>query len=546
MDILNKTGKVFKGFIEVLFVIMAVYILIATIAIDRNINSPCPNTVLFDNSAYFLVALLMLGGFFYMFYMCPTHRQPGKELSQARFYYVLATLALVVAVLQFFISRWMPLQIEHFNSDFKVTMEGAWELAHGGSLENYNYFKTNPNNLNVTIVLSLVYRLFPDIRATVILGAWLTNLSVVLASLSVYNITKREDIALATAVTGELLVALTWRAFLVYTDNYAMIFIALMIWLYTTGIKPEIKNPLIMLFAVCATYIKITAVVVFVAIVINGLISWLRSDSRKLNIRRMALYAGCAIALFGAMFALQGPIRSSCGFKPGLYPKGWQYMFMVGQGDKRIGLVGGGNNGIRTDYISKYKDLKMVNREMFNRAIKRVKRRGLWGNIVFYAKKFTVAYNDGYFNNVQQETMYKMDRSLLYEIYMKPGKYYQISATVFQILWDAILSVIMLYAFVGLWISLRGHGGKMARNGGGNPADRLNPLEAQQKRSAVDAVLLSKIAIIGVTVYLMMLEGRSKYIYMFLPVYLLAFGTMFDRICRLVSRTLAPLCGAKG
>ena len=37
-------------------------------------------------------------------------------------------------------------------------MRAAWNLAHGGSLEGYSYFQMSPNNLNMFILLSPVYR----------------------------------------------------------------------------------------------------------------------------------------------------------------------------------------------------------------------------------------------------------------------------------------------------------------------------------------------------------------------------------------------------
>ena len=65
------------------------------------------------------------------------------------------------------------------------------------------------------------------------------------------------------------------------------------------------------------------------------------------------------------------------------YPKGWQFMFMVGQTNQTIGTTGGNNNGIRNDYIKKYKDLDRINRAFFQRGINRIRRRGVLGNIVF-------------------------------------------------------------------------------------------------------------------------------------------------------------------
>ena len=88
-----------------------------------------------------------------------------------------------------------------------------------------------------------------------------------LASPGVYNVTGREDVAFwRRGWSARYWVALTWRAFIVYTDNYGMIFVALMLWVCTTRIRPAIKVPLMTFFAVMASYIKVTNLVVFAAV----------------------------------------------------------------------------------------------------------------------------------------------------------------------------------------------------------------------------------------------------------------------------------------
>lgn len=521
MNGLNKTGEVLNRIVRALFVILMACVLFATVVIDRNIDNMYPNTVVFDNGGYYLGALILLCGLFYALYIRSNRQKSGirggKGMTARGYYCTLAVIALVVAALQYIISQWVPLQTEYFYNDFKQTVAGAWDLAHGGSLAGYKYFRTSPNNVNITIVLSLLYRLFPTERSVIWISALLTNASVVLTSLGVYNVTKREGLAVMVAVIGEVLMGLTWRSFVVYTDNYGMFFAALMLWIYTTRIKPEIKVPLIVLFAVCGTYIKTTHLVLLVAFAAYGLVKWLKTDGHRLNYRRMALYTGCTVALLGLMLVLQGPIRESCGFKPGKYPKGWQYLFMVGQDDETIGTAGGSNGKIRKNLIKKYRDIDKVNDTMLQKGIDRIKNRGVAGNIAFYEKKLVVAYNDGTFSINQPARMFKMEKTFLYELYILKGRYYQIGATIFQILWDAVLLVLIVYAF---WRACR-HRYRRQRGGIGRG-------DGQDSYGIINLLMIS---MLGVTLYLMLLEGRAKYLIMFLPVYLMAFGLMYHEIC---------------
>ena len=64
--------------------------------------------------------------------------------------------------------------------------------------------------------------------------------------------------------------------------------------------------------------------------------------------------AGADFVMLGGMLVLQKPIRGHYKYAPGEYPKGWQYMFMVGQNTKGVGVTGGGNATIRNRAIEKY------------------------------------------------------------------------------------------------------------------------------------------------------------------------------------------------
>ena len=50
------------------------------------------------------------------------------------------------------------------------------------------------------------------------------------------------------------------------------------------------------------------------------------------------------------------------------------------------------------------------------------------------------------------------------------------------------------------------------------------------------ALLVVQIAILGTTLYILCLEGRSKYLFMLLPVYMVAFGLMLHELCAALAR----------
>lgn len=512
---MRKAGQVFDSVVRMLFLALMALVLFATVAIDKN-KSAASNSVAFDNAAYFLVsALLLLFAWRRLYFRAGG----GARLTGRGYYRALAALALAVAAVQLVISRWVAPLHEYNTADFTNIMNAGKALADGGSFESFPYFKVSPNNLNMAIVVSWVYGVFRSQWAVVFMGGLRTNLSVVLASLAVYNVTRRAGLSLTVAVVGELLVALTWRAFLVYTDNYAMIYVALMVWLSTTAVKPVLRTALITLAAVCGCFIKVTCAIVYLALAAAGLIRWMLSKDRGVDVKRAALAVGCAVALFAGMLGAQGALRGHYGYTRGEYPKGWQYMLMVGQNSEGMGKVSAASKQVREDYIRQYGNLRDINRAFIRHAVDSVKARGIAGNLAFFEKKINLVYNDGYFNNVQQKKMYASDANLLYNFYLKPGKYYQVGAALFQVLWDGILLVMMVYAAAQCRGAIRRRRRAQARRG----AD----LDA-----AGGVLRFCEIMILGITLYLLLLEGRSKYLYMFMPVFLTAFGLMFDRLCR--------------
>ena len=112
-----------------------------------------------------------------------------------------------------------------------------------------------------------------------------------------------------------------------------------------------------------------------------------------------------------------------------------------------------------------------------------------------------MAYNDGYFHNVQAggaSVSNELERNIYYELLEKEnGIYYQVSAGTLQVAWDFVLILLMLSVLL------------LYKNG---------------------SYKLFEILILGITVYLMLFEDRSKYLYMFLPIYVSAAGISFAEI----------------
>ena len=526
MRVIKKVGDFLNAAVEALFAVLMLFVLVATVIVDKHTAFRAPNTVAWPNIVYYLGAAALL----FVIFCCCYARSAGDKPALSgragpsegqRFALALLGIAAAVGVIQYFISRWMPYQA--LGTDFTNISEAAWAVHEGGSLKSFSYFQRSPNNVNMAIVFVWIYKIIPRRDVIVWLGALATNASAALVSMTVYNVTRRRNLSLVVAVASELLMALTWRSFLPYTDNYGMVFVALVIWLYTTQLKPVFKIPLIVACSAIGAFIKITCVIPLLALGLALLIRWMRSDAHGVNLKRVAWCALCLALFFGGMFKLQEPIRARYGYVPGKYPKGWQYLLMVGQNTEGMGTVYSGNVEARRAYIKEYEDLAQVNRAFIANALASIRERGLWGNVVFYVKKLNAAYNDGYFHNVQTARCRQAERNLIYELYMKNGRFYQPGAALMQVLWDAVLLTMMLWAACGIAARLRRRGTQPGGIGARDDA-------------MASALLVVQIAILGTTLYILCLEGRSKYLFMLLPVYMVAFGLMLHELCAALAR----------
>lgn len=488
--------KVFFNMIQVLFAILMVMIAIATIILDKNVASGFPNTVIYANGAYYLVAFIIL------LLSLVIHRciRGQKDIDIRVYWGIMIAIPLIVWLgWQIPIARWIYVY-QGTSTDFGNVMSAAIGFNNGQSFADFPYFLTYPNNANLAIILSWMYKTIPQRRFLVLAGATLTNLSAVLVAVSVKNITKSRFAGVFSLVLAELLMAMTWRAFLVYTDNFGMIFVALILWVYSLKIKNKYKMPLVIILAAMGTFIKTTVFICLLAIFIHRLfVGVSENDKLVYKIKKVTAILILTAAVFGMMFFAQGSLRSYHGLDlTGQYPSGWQYFFMLGQNSKVYGVNNGEDRKIRNSLIEEARtlneDIGYVNAKLLTEGIERVREREFLGNIIFYVKKINVAYNDGYFHNVQPSS--ELPRNIFHKLLWKEdsGLLYQVFAGILQVAWDAVL--------LGLMASV---------------------ILLRKKES----FKLYEILIMGITLYLMLFENRSKYLYMFLPVYLCAGGVAF-------------------
>lgn len=288
---------------------------------------------------------------------------------------------------------------------------------------------------------------------------------------------------------------MTWRAFLVYTDNFGMLFVAAALWLGSLEITYKVKVPLVTAAISIASYIKITNFILFIAFGVYFLLNC--AQKQREYVKRVVYAVICFGVIFSLSIGVQNLLRDQYGFVASETAKDWRYMFMMGQNTDAYGTTNSVDPGIRWEFLGRYETAKEAKNAMFDEGIRRIRERGLSGNVSFFFHKLDVVYGDGYFNNAQSHRP-DWDDSFLSKVYKRGESYYWVLAAVLQIIWDAVLLCLLI-------------GGVIYRK-----KDRI--------------LCLYYLIIGGVSLYIMCFEGRSKYIFMFLPAYLIAAGLSFETL----------------
>ncbi len=509
----NKAKKWMRIIIEKLYLIVMFLILIATLLVDKyNENNSFMNQANWANGGYYLLAALILFAIAFFYY-----KKKDKDIGKKTYYILLAVLFVLTLIPQILVSAWItPVT----GGDFGTAANTAVSLAEGGTFQGIEYYEIHPNNVNITVLLSWIYGIVGKWSLVVLVSAFCTNISVILAAYVVRKVTGNRLSALIIAALGELVIALAGRAFLPYSDTLAMPFIIGMFAVYFSGMKNRFKLPLILMLGMIGSWVKVTALIPMLALGIyifltaspfKGLAAYLKG-MKKDGIRAGK---GLIIAVILSVLVLAGGfiagkcVRKQYDYQAGEKARGWQFMFMVGQNNKNTGQVGGDHGVYWKKIQKKYSSRSDQLKACFDTALTLISDRGPVGNVMFYIKKLNVAFNDGSFHDIQPYNKKNIEKNLIYNVMNNEGKYYRKVADVRQTAWDFILILLAIPLFLFLF---------------------------GRKRNTI--FLLFEIMLLGIILYLMIFEGRSKYLYMYLPAIFAFAGAVLHRFLQAADAVL--------
>lgn len=388
------------------------------------------------------------------------------------------------------------------------------------------YFSHYPNNLLLTLVISLLLRingalgLFAgdyELMSMVLVNSALSLGTAVLVYRTLVLLgTGRRAAFLGYGWTVLLLAFSPWNV-IVYSDALGLLFPLAVLYLgLRRDIPPLLQWPLIAAVAYLGYQIKPTVFIVLIALVGVRLLEALYRLARGQRIvwaqvrRRGVALLLAAVTLVVIHGALNQAYRAAGLVIDENQRYSLYHFLMMGQNDVSNGGYYEGDVGFSTSFPG-YEERKEADKAV---ALQRIQSRGLTGQLVFTARKVLSDYNDGTFAWSMEGNFYrdiKPEPSAaagpLRDFFYSTGQYYPIFQTAVQGLWWGTLLLVLVSAAAALY-------------------------DLAGKNQCSQAYLVVLVSLIGVTLYDAIFETRARYLYIYVPFYILCAVLALQRMSR--------------
>lgn len=381
-----------------------------------------------------------------------------------------------------------------YNWDFKWLMDTALELSTIGESQNMYYFKIFPNNIGALIIVTSIMKLFKGSEmAAYILNIISVFLGVVFAVLSARKIGGNK-LALNTILLLVLTAPLYLYTPIIYTDTLSVAFpvITLYFWLLMKENK-DVSKKKYYLSLVCMVvassvgfFIKPVAAIVLVAIIIDSIFANKKMIKDILLIIVLFMVLIMSYNKLTAKYVLQDERKNDFEF-----PTTHWIMMGLGKPESEGGTaIGYGSYSQKdADYTAtsgNYEEKKEAN----VREIKeRLRNYGLKGYLHFLYKKCEYIWNDGTYyclKLIGWDTLNTTSTPYKYVL----GEKSDYTEKFMTYMNNALFILIV----TGFFIDIK-----------------------KKKDNQISRIL--GISIVGIALFLMLWEARSRYIYFLIPVF---------------------------
>lgn len=386
----------------------------------------------------------------------------------------------------------------------------AERIALNGDLEFLKdpYFSTYPNNLLLITIFAAVLKInyhfgvfLEDyyLMAIVILNCMISTVSAYL----IYKTGKKllgEEYAFWGWLLGTcMLVFSPWNV-ICYSDPMALFFPVLIFWIYfREEMSPVKKYSLIFLLGYIGISIKPQVGIAVIAIVCIQAVKHVREFREKTFLKRMLKITVISLTAILVLSKLLDTVYKLEGFEIDREKSfGIGHYLMMGLNKESMGQFSDDDVAFSEQFLTREERNKADLRE----AGKRIKELGAGKLVKHLSRKLLITYGSGTFawgreGNFYME--YKREPNLqaavrLRSLYYSDGSKYWLFSGAEQILWFMVLMLVYIKIIFGVW----------------------------NRKREEDPCQVLVLALTGLMLFELLFEARARYLYAYVPVYILA------------------------
>ena len=479
-----------------------------------DVNVACKLPLMIPNFVLFLTALVVMSGLAAPIIFL---KKKNSSSDDSKRVLIITTIILVLIYAAWYvINIKISKKIAFYTGWDPSCVQGtAYSLFDGGKIGSEVYYSAYPNNIPMAWILyrSLDfikrfqgYPYYSEFFWIQILCALESLTGIVLGITSYISTKKIFPVVLSTILYLALIGISPW-SIIPYTDTFSILFPILGLCLYFLYLEMKKNVKYVVLFAACfliavGSLIKITVIIVLISIVLSEIIRivFLKRES----IKRMAIVATLVLSVIPLYFGMKTVTYKDTGAELlDNLSVSWQHYFYMGLIEETTGAY----NSDAFSLIGQYQFSPKAERSQKELELAKeiIDERGFVKSVLFYLKKLVMTYNDGTFTwrgeggvkygdypDISSESF----REVLRSFYWNGGERELVFNTYSQFIWIWIL-LGFLISSVSFSIRLF-------------------------KEKTVDFMsFTSLLSIVGITLFIMLFEARARYLYNFVPIFIL-------------------------
>lgn len=422
-----------------------------------------------------------------------------------------------------------------------VANSARW-VYEGGDIGYGDYYTIYSNNIPITWLLYKLYSVSSGIASYpynsefiwIQFQCGMLSLAVFFSVMTVLMVCKKMAPVILTLIINCIFLGISPWKIIPYTDGASIAIPIFMIFLYTLylQLKGKWRYLLWLLLAFVGIWggiLKATCYITLIAIVIIDL-GWTLFEHKEIISKVKTILLKVILFICGYMIA------SYCKF--GMYETlqyeydydmeiGWSNYFFNGLNEETTGTCSGEGLEIVRNYAGEPRSMRTAYE--LECIKERIANRGFRGMLDFWLRKQVMNYNDGTFSWYQEgyfnawayediiESRWKVP---LRSFYWEDGEDYLTFTTLSQGIWIFVLVGVIVEAFMVLLNSV------LFLKRGNNAEERSNGMCIRT---------VGILTFIGVFLFVMLFEGRARYLYNTIPVFstmaLIGYCELADMLC---------------